>query len=82
MCFQEASMIQFPPRIFATALALATVLWAIVAPAQECGDVNESGSVTSVDALLVLNKSVGLDVDLTCPRADTTELEARIAVLE
>jgi len=35
-------------------------------PAQECGDINESGSVTAGDALGVLQRAVGLDVALQC----------------
>jgi hypothetical protein len=35
--------------------------------AQPCGDVNDSGTVTSSDALAVLRKSVGQGVDLVCP---------------
>lgn len=57
------------------ASALVTVLVAAIGtpafsqmctPAQECGDVNESGSVTSGDALGVLQRAVGLAVALQC----------------
>ncbi|MBI5505215.1 MAG: DUF1566 domain-containing protein [Deltaproteobacteria bacterium] len=35
-------------------------------PAHECGDVNESSSVTAADALAVLKRAVGLDIALQC----------------
>lgn len=35
-------------------------------PVQECGDVDDSGLVASSDALRVLRKSVGQDLDLIC----------------
>ena len=38
----------------------------VCAPAQPCGDMNNSGTVTASDALKVLKKSVGLTVDLQC----------------
>jgi hypothetical protein len=36
------------------------------ATAQECGDVDASGTVTATDSLFVLKKAVGIDVPLQC----------------
>ncbi len=51
-------------------LSLATVL-ATTAPAAEnppiCGDLNDSGGVTSTDALALLRYAVGQPVSLVCP---------------
>jgi hypothetical protein len=41
------------------------------APVQECGDVDDSGIVSSSDALRVLKKSVGLPQVLSCGCAET-----------
>lgn len=32
-----------------------------------CGDVNDDGQLSTVDALIVLNSTIGVDVDLDCP---------------
>jgi hypothetical protein len=48
-----------------------------------CGDLNGDGRVGPTDALLLLEKSAGMGVDLVCPAsASTEELEARVAALE
>ncbi len=39
--------------------------------AQQCGDVNDSGSVTVSDALVVLQSAVGQPVTLQCPASGT-----------
>lgn len=53
------------------AAATAVFLFAILTPAFAveplCGDVNETGTVTSSDALLVLKDAVGQPVILACP---------------
>lgn len=55
-------------RRFLTLLLVLAVLVPSSAAAQAvCGDVNESGSVNTTDALLVLKTAVGQPVDLTCP---------------
>lgn len=38
----------------------------VCGPAQPCGDINDSGTVTAADALTVLRKAVGLPVNLQC----------------
>lgn len=61
----------FRPRPTATALAVMTLFaYAPVFAADICGDVNESSSVLTSDALLVLKKAVGQPVTLTCPAID------------
>ncbi len=50
---------------------LLLALVCVVAPglghaADECGDVNGDGGFSPVDALLILNASVGVEVDLAC----------------
>lgn len=57
-----------------TAAVAAMILTAGYAPAAApvCGDVNDSGKVTSSDALLVLQESVHLPVDLVCGPAGGT----------
>lgn len=63
----------FPTMVATTLLTLLTVAIAAPAGAQEvCGDVNDSGSVTTADALAVLRKAVGQSVNLQCPDASTT----------
>jgi len=49
--------------LFSTNHALAQAL---------CGDVNETGTVTSSDALAVLKEAVGQPVDLTCDQCGST----------
>jgi len=44
----------------------ALVAFANDPPSKICGDVDASGDITASDALLVLVKSVGLDVELRC----------------
>ena len=51
---------------FATVAAMASASLAVVAPGDECGDINGDGNVSTVDALIILNGSVGVDVDLLC----------------
>jgi hypothetical protein len=46
-----------------------------------CGDVNETGSVTTSDALNVLRAAVGQDIQLACGE-DCDDTEARLATLE
>lgn len=61
----------FRPCPTAAALAVMTLLAsAPVFAADVCGDVNESSSVSSTDALLVLKKAVGQPVALACPAID------------
>jgi len=71
-------------------VALLTVLLAALsgagslagpASAQTCGDVNESGTVTTSDALNVLKVAVGQDVELLCS-GDCAELDPRVEELE
>lgn len=45
-------------------------------PAQQCGDVNESSSVTAADALAVLKRAVGLDIALLCSCTGGEECQA------
>src|SRR5690348_4704480 len=54
-------------------LIATTIVLAVAVPARSsgfdspiCGDVDDSGNVNTSDALLVLRKGVGLDVDLPC----------------
>ncbi|HEY2775881.1 MAG TPA: DUF1566 domain-containing protein [Candidatus Binatia bacterium] len=49
------------------ALAAVLVVPLSAAAATPCGDVNNSGKVTSSDALLVLKDAVGQSVQLVCP---------------
>jgi len=51
------------------------------APAQQCGDVDNSGTVVATDALLVLKAAVGTPVALVCG-GDCAALEQRVAQLE
>lgn len=53
----------------ASALAAAVVCTANRATADTpvCGDVNRTSSVTSTDALLILRRAVGQEVDILCP---------------
>jgi hypothetical protein len=56
------------------ALAASLFLVASASASDVCGDVNDSGELSTSDALLVLRASVGLDVTLICeigPVADT-----------
>src|SRR5688572_11484089 len=54
--------------MFAAVLSFgaAPALAQICAPAQPCGDVNDSQDVTIADALSVLRRSIELPVSLTC----------------
>lgn len=52
--------------ITATVLSAATAGAQICAPAQPCGDINDSNTVTVTDALGILQYSIGLDLDLQC----------------
>ena len=54
---------------FRARLALAVFLQIVsgTASASMCGDVDTSGSISATDALRVLSKAVGLEVDLQCP---------------
>ncbi|HYC54436.1 MAG TPA: hypothetical protein VEL28_05820 [Candidatus Binatia bacterium] len=65
----------------ALAAGLLAVAMPATSPAQTCGDVSGDDSVLASDALLVLKKAVGQDVELTCTGA-CAELEARVAQLE
>jgi hypothetical protein len=60
---------------------VATVALASGAGAQVCGDVNDSGTVTTSDALGVLRKAVGQPVSLVCS-GDCVTLEPRVTDLE
>lgn len=58
-------------RTAAVAMTIAALLAATAGAARAgtaalCGDINESGSITSSDALSVLKKAVGQPVDLQC----------------
>lgn len=64
-------------------VATAALLWALAAPLPasaticadvECGDVDASGKIVASDAMRLLRRAVGHDVDLACPLAclDTT----------
>jgi len=44
----------------------------VAAQTAQCGDVNDSGGVTSTDALLVLKGAVGQPVDLICDQCGST----------
>lgn len=59
----------FPSILFALASAWAP--WgdgpSIALAQDECGDVNGDGSVTTVDALTILQAAVGVQVSLSCP---------------
>lgn len=58
-------------RSTSTIAALALVLLTVPAHADDvCGDVNQSKSVTTSDALLVLRDAVGQPVSLACPSID------------
>lgn len=61
--------------------ALAFLAVSAPASAQECGDVNASGAVTTTDALNVLKVAVGQDVALVCS-GDCATLDPRVAELE
>jgi hypothetical protein len=52
--------------VAALALWTATIASAGDEPVPICGDVNDSGAINTSDALLVLRKGVGQDVDLPC----------------
>lgn len=56
------------PFLLATAVAgwIGCLSYPVAAVAQQCGDVNCSGGVTSSDALAVLRRAVGLGVVLVC----------------
>src|SRR5689334_12409870 len=51
----------------AALVAIAFFVLPATAPAEICGDVNQSSSLTPTDALLVLKSSVGQPVTLQCP---------------
>lgn len=73
-----------PSRLSPGVLPAALFLLVIVAPparAQVCGDVNDSGSVTTGDALSVLRYAVGQEVDLICG-GECATLEPRVDELE
>lgn len=68
---EEAGRRRSAPTFLRTAyVAYAALALTLASPhfaaAQECGDVNASGAVTATDSLLVLSKSVGIDVALQC----------------
>lgn len=76
----------FPQRLLArrSLVAFACCLLlsgATPARAQVCGDVDESGTVAAPDALRVLKKAVGQDIDLVCS-GECSPLEARVGSLE
>lgn len=52
------------------AILLATTSGALAAPI--CGDLNDSGNVSTGDALLLLRSAVGQPVDLVCDRCGST----------
>ncbi len=65
-------------KTITTATLAALILRATAAlAAPVCGDVNESSSVTSTDALLVLKKSVEQPVTLDCSPTPISSLRAR-----
>jgi len=60
-------MRRFLLAVLAVFLIPALAAWSTSAGAAEvCGDVNDSGEVSATDALLVLRKGVGQDVNLQC----------------
>ncbi len=65
---------RFVPFLLTTMLAggLGILSFPYAAAAQQCGDVNCSGSVTSTDALAVLRKAVGLGTALVCASGCST----------
>jgi trimeric autotransporter adhesin len=67
-------------RVLVTAASLAMFL-PMGARAQECGDVNGNGSLTSSDALDVLKAAVGENVELICS-GECSEVEPRVTSLE
>ena len=72
-----------PRTLLRPAMLAATVLLTIAttAPAQTCGDVSGDDNVTASDALLVLKKAVGQNVDVVCT-GECAELQERVAQLE
>jgi hypothetical protein len=69
-----------PSRLLAAAGLAAALLSAAPASAQ-CGDVNDSGTITTSDALGVLRASVGQPVELVCD-GECQEVEPRVTALE
>lgn len=69
-------------KVVPLAALAAILLFAATALAEDpiCGDVNDSGSVSSGDALLVLRKGVGQPVDLDCTAYDNRFSECETAL--
>ncbi len=63
------------------AVCLVVLGWSVSAAAQECGDVTDDGGVFASDALAVLKKAVGQDVELICTDGCAL-LEPRLEALE
>jgi hypothetical protein len=65
-----------------TILAAALIACTLAAPAHGaepvCGDVNDTGTVSTSDALAVLRKSVGQDVNLVCPPTGGIQVTGQI----
>jgi len=73
----RATTIQF---LLASAFGLACVLLVphqALAQTDSCADVNGDGSVTTVDALMVLRKAVGVPIDFSCPEPGAAAVSGR-----
>jgi hypothetical protein len=62
----SANSTSFRPSSLLTAAAIVLSLAGPSAAESVCGDVNSTSDVTSTDALLVLRKAVGQNLDLVC----------------
>jgi hypothetical protein len=63
------------PRAALIAATLMAVTWNAPALAQQCGDLDGSGSVVATDALLLLRKAVNQPVSLVCEMFPNTGVE-------
>ena len=68
--------------LFATLFFTLCVPTAAGAQSDHCGDVNGDGNVTTVDALMVLRRAVGVPVEFNCPPASSVRADGSVAAME